>query len=150
MRKITVAMLLLAFLSIAFARDTRKNDNSMAAVSEKKITTISESVKAGKPSIVFFTKSVACDCTKKNCAAAEKSFYGAIDTTKTEFSIVKIDVSTDDKIAREYKIVAPPSILILDKNGKEAARLNSWEITAEKLNASIAKVQDKKPKQNDK
>ena len=134
----------LAFLAFSFAF------GQIPKVTNAKVNppkTLAQALKAGKPTLSLFVKSKACACTAKKCAGACAAVDSIIASINENVSYIKVDIDTESDLARNYKIVAAPIMIIFDAKGNEFMRLQSWEISGQSIKSAIAKMQNPKKTQ---
>jgi len=134
---------LLVMAILLFSRPYAAQDSGTSE-SQDKPPTLERAFESKKPVIALFYTLHACKCTNKRCSdalALTDSIIGKVLTPKFEY--VKIETADRKDLAREYKIIALPILVIFDSSGDEVKRLQSWEIDEANIQSAIAAISPK-------
>jgi len=125
---------------LACAEETTK-------VSKKQTTetyeTLESALKSGNLVLCLFHTSKACRCVMRSCKAAFALGDSMAKTLPDNVIYFKVDVAQSREIAKIYKILTAPTIVIFDKKGKEVSRLQSWQIKKETIEAKLGELANK-------
>ncbi len=78
------------------------------------------------PTLVFVTKSDACDCEASLCVAGEQEVVNFLAGNPWGFRRETIDLKATPKAARELGILAVPVVFLLDGRGRRVARFDGF------------------------
>jgi hypothetical protein len=87
------------------------------------------------PTLIFITKSDACDCVRSTCVAGEQEVLNFMAGNRYGFRLEKIDLATDPKAGKTYRAVTLPVAILRDAQGQEAGRFASF-FTAKQLHTA--------------
>ena len=77
-------------------------------------------------SLVFVTKSDACDCVANLCVAGEQEVLNFLAGSGTSLRYERVDLAKDPGAGKTYRAVTLPVVLLLDGAGGEIARFDSF------------------------
>jgi len=80
----------------------------------------------GQPTLVFVTKSDACECERNLCIAGEQEVINFLSGNPWGFRLDKIDLKETPQAAKELGILAVPVVFLLDARGERVARFDGF------------------------
>ena len=78
------------------------------------------------PSLVFITKSDACDCVLNLCVAGEQEVISFLSGEPYGFRLERIDLTGNPEPGRTYGAVTLPVVILKDSGGRVVARFDSF------------------------
>ncbi|RMG95467.1 MAG: hypothetical protein D6708_03260 [Candidatus Dadabacteria bacterium] len=81
---------------------------------------------ASRPSVVFVTKSDACDCQLSLCVAAEQEVRNFLADTGGQLDLVVVDLAQTPEAGKTYKAFAVPVVILRDERGEALARFYGY------------------------
>jgi hypothetical protein len=81
---------------------------------------------AGGPSLVFVTKSDACDCVRNLCLAGEQEVINFLAGEPYGFRLERIDLTTHPEEGKTYRAVTLPVVVLKSADGQWVARFDSF------------------------
>ncbi|MHB8763008.1 MAG: hypothetical protein ACYDA8_01490 [Deferrisomatales bacterium] len=85
----------------------------------------------GPPTLVFVTKSDACECQHNLCVAGEQEVVNFLAGNPWGFRLDKVDLKATPKAAKELGVLAVPVVLLLDGQGTRVARFDGFFAAAD-------------------
>jgi hypothetical protein len=137
-KKISALAMVLLVLSAAalFSQDT-KTVKSTVPAQKSVYADLNEVLKQGKPVVCLFYTAKACHCINKSCSDTRTALSPWVAKLDSSIVYCEFEVADHNALAQKYKIIAPPSLLIFDKSGKQKARLEAWQIKGEEINKKL-------------
>ena len=77
-------------------------------------------------SLVFVTKSDACDCVANLCVAGEQEVLNFLAGSGANLRYERVDLAKEPGAGKTYRAVTLPVVLFLDGAGGEIARFDSF------------------------
>ena len=77
-------------------------------------------------SLVFVTKSDACDCVANLCVAGEQEVLNFLGGSGTGLRYERVDLAKDPDAGKTYRALTLPVVLLFDGSGGEIARFDSF------------------------
>ncbi len=81
---------------------------------------------AASPTLVFVTKSDACDCEASLCAAGEQEVLNFLARNPWGFRREIVDLKQRPAATKELGILAVPVVFLLDGQGRRVARFDGF------------------------
>ncbi|MBE0617131.1 MAG: hypothetical protein IH608_04300 [Proteobacteria bacterium] len=78
------------------------------------------------PTLVFVTKSDACECERNLCIAGEQEVRNFLSANPWGFRLEKVDLKATPEAAKELGILAVPVVFLLDGPGRRVARFDGF------------------------
>ncbi len=78
------------------------------------------------PTLVFVTKSGACDCEASLCVAGEQEVLNFLAGNPWGFRRETVDLGETPRAAKEFGILAVPVVFLLDRQGRRVARFDGF------------------------
>lgn len=78
------------------------------------------------PTLVFVTKSDACDCEASLCVAGEQEVLNFLAGNPWGFRRETVDLKESPRAAKELGILAVPVVFLLDGQGRRVARFDGF------------------------
>jgi len=78
------------------------------------------------PTLVFVTKSDACDCEASLCVAGEQEVLNFLAGNPWGFRRETVDLKESPMAAKELGILAVPVVFLLDGQGRRVARFDGF------------------------
>ncbi len=85
-----------------------------------------ESAPGQSPTLVFVTKSDACDCEASLCVAGEQEVINFLAGNPWGFRRETVDLKETPKAAKELGILAVPVVILRDGQGRQVARFDGF------------------------
>jgi len=80
----------------------------------------------GQPTLVFVTKSDACECQRSLCIAGEQEVVNFLAGNPWGFRLEKVDLKETPQAAKELGILAVPVVFLVDGQGQRVARFDGF------------------------
>lgn len=78
------------------------------------------------PSLVFVTKSDACECERNLCIAGEQEVVNFLADNPWGFRLEKVDLKETPGAAKDLGILAVPVVFLRDGRGERVARFDAF------------------------
>jgi hypothetical protein len=78
------------------------------------------------PTLVFITKSDACDCVVNLCVAGEQEVINFLGGQPFGFRLERIDLAEKPEQGRAYRAVTLPVVILKETDGRSVARFDSF------------------------
>ena len=89
----------------------------------------------GQPTLVFVTKSDACECERNLCMAGEQEVVNFLSGNTWNFRLERVDLTETPAAAKELGILAVPVVFLLDGQGQRVARFDGFFAEADLFQA---------------
>jgi thioredoxin-like negative regulator of GroEL len=83
-----------------------------------------------QPTLVFVTKSDACECERNLCMVGEQEVVNFLSSNPWRFRLERVDLAETPSAAKEFGILAVPVVFLVDGQGRRVARFDgffSWK-----------------------
>lgn len=80
----------------------------------------------GQPTLVFVTKSDACECERSLCIAGEQEVVNFLRGNPWSFRLEKVDLKETPGAAKDLGILAVPVVFLVDGEGHRVARFDGF------------------------
>jgi hypothetical protein len=81
---------------------------------------------AGGPTLIFITKSDACDCVLNLCVAGEQEVINFLDGEPYGFRLERIDLAEKPEQGKTYRAVTLPVVILEAPEGHLVARFDTF------------------------
>lgn len=125
MKSLALIATLLSVFSLVFAT---KPTSSTEKDSTKAYETLTDALESGKPVMCLFYTTQNCHCTIARCKSAVSLCDSISDTLFKDIVYFKMDIGKNKEIAKKYKLLALPTAVFFNEEGKEITRLQSWQM----------------------
>lgn len=78
------------------------------------------------PTLVFVTKSDACDCQADLCVVGEQEVRNFLADNPWGFRRETVDLEDNPEAAKELRVLAVPVVFLLDGTGRRVARFDGF------------------------
>ncbi|MBN1756121.1 thioredoxin family protein [bacterium] len=100
-----------------------------------------EAFETGKPVVVFFYTTKACNCVKKRCLDAKASFESYYDPVQNDVVYLTINDADNPELGKKFKVRSFPTVLIFNTAKEELSRLLSSQISRDNIDKVLAELE---------
>ncbi len=93
------------------------------------------------PTLVFVSKSDACECERNLCIAGEQEVINFLASNPWGFVLERVDLAESPAAAKELGILAVPVVFLRDGEGRQISRFDgffSWQDLEQAWRAHLA------------
>ena len=131
MKKVLLLIALCFVAGLVFGENIVNED---VVNEESSPLTYEQAIESGKTSMILFTSEKSCKCTNVSCKKVELKMTDCFNNIPESIAFAKVEVVDNKPLMKKYKVVNAPTILFLDADSNEIGKLQSYEITEDKIN----------------